>query len=64
MATPGLPLSMFDELIRRSADDVDHLALRLEQAIDPDLHRLLHQFRLAAEQLGAMRALAPRQCPR
>jgi hypothetical protein len=59
MAVDYAVLPTFDDMIRRSADDVEDLARRLERIIDPSQHRLLHQLRLAAEQLGATRASAP-----
>jgi hypothetical protein len=61
---PDFLLPTFDDMLRRSADDVEDLAQRLERAIDPSLHRLVHQLRLAAEQLGAARASAPWGSPR
>lgn len=46
------------DLQRAAASEVDQLVDELEQTLDPHQRRLLHQLRLAAETLGAIRATA------
>ena len=44
-----------DHAQRVAADEVDQLVSELEPTLDPYQRRLLHQVRLAAESLGAIR---------
>ena len=50
------PPGMYGTLTRATADDVDRLVDELESTLDAKQRRLLHQVRLAAESLGALRA--------
>jgi hypothetical protein len=53
-----IPARITPELgVRIAGDEVAHLVAELERTLDPRQASLLHQLRLAAESLGAARAL-------
>lgn len=59
-----IALPPMDYGIRLAAEEVGELADRLESVLDRQHHCLLHRLRLAAETLGAMRAVCGLGYPR
>jgi hypothetical protein len=51
------PRPPLNDVERLASDDLNRLVDRLEATLDAPQRRLLHQIRLAAESLGAVRAV-------
>lgn len=63
MAVDYNTLPTLDIVLINSTEEVQQLADGLEAVLDPRYHRLMHQLRLAAEQLGVVRGALQLQHP-